>query len=64
MPQYALGHLDLVCEVEQRAAKLPGLTLAGAAYRGVGVPDCVHSGEGAAEAVWTFLHSSVRQSAA
>jgi protoporphyrinogen/coproporphyrinogen III oxidase len=64
MPQYAVGHLSLVAEIEQRAAKLAGFALAGAAYRGVGIPDCVHSGEQAAEAVWSHLHSSLRQSAA
>ena len=64
MPQYAVGHLNLVAEIEQRVAKLDGFALAGAAYRGVGVPDCVHSGEQAAEAVWSWLHSSMRQSAA
>ncbi len=64
MPQYGLGHLDRVSDIEQRSAALPGLTLAGAAYRGVGVPDCVHSGEKAAETVWAFLHRSLRQSAA
>ncbi|HKD69302.1 MAG TPA: protoporphyrinogen oxidase [Candidatus Binataceae bacterium] len=64
MPQYAVGHLDLLAEIEQRAAGLAGFALAGAAYRGVGIPDCVHSGERAAEAVWSYLHSSVSQSAA
>jgi oxygen-dependent protoporphyrinogen oxidase len=64
MPQYGLGHLDRICEIERRSAALPGLTLAGAAYRGVGIPDCVHSGERAAEAVWAYLHPSLRQSAA
>ena len=36
MPQYAVGHLDRVAAIEARAAALPGLALAGAAYRGVG----------------------------
>jgi len=45
MPQYEVGHLDRVAAIEARLAALPGLTVAGAAYRGVGVPDCVHSGE-------------------
>lgn len=49
MPQYAVGHLDRVGEIERRARWLPGFALAGAAYRGVGIPDCVHSGEQAAE---------------
>jgi len=64
MPQYAVGHLNLVSEIEQRAAKLSGFALAGAAYRGVGLPDCIRSGEQAADAVWSYLHSTLRQSAA
>jgi len=48
MPQYAVGHLERVAAIEARLAALPGLVLAGAAYRGVGVPDCVRSGEAAA----------------
>ena len=51
MPQYAVGHLDRVAAMEDRAAALGGVVLAGAAYRGVGVPDCVRSGEAAADAV-------------
>jgi oxygen-dependent protoporphyrinogen oxidase len=51
MPQYAVGHLDRIAAIEARAAALPGLALAGAAYRGVGIPDCIHSGEVAADAL-------------
>jgi len=51
MPQYAVGHLERVDAIEARAAALPALALAGAAYRGVGVPDCVRSGEAAADRV-------------
>ncbi len=51
MPQYAVGHLERVEAIEKRAAALPGVMLAGAAYRGVGVPDCVRSGEAAADRV-------------
>jgi protoporphyrinogen/coproporphyrinogen III oxidase len=50
MPQYEVGHLDGVAQIELAAAKLPGLGLAGAAFRGVGIPDCVRSGEEAARA--------------
>ncbi len=57
MPQYEVGHLERVAEIERRASGLPGLTLAGAAYRGVGVPDCVHSGEQAAEALVSYLRT-------
>jgi oxygen-dependent protoporphyrinogen oxidase len=50
MPQYRVGHLSRIDTIERRVAGLPGLTLAGAAYRGVGLADCVRSGEAAAEA--------------
>jgi oxygen-dependent protoporphyrinogen oxidase len=49
MPHYYVGHLDRVEEIESRAAALPSLGLAGNAFRGVGIPDSIHSGEQAAE---------------
>jgi oxygen-dependent protoporphyrinogen oxidase len=49
MPQYHVGHLDLVRQIEERAAAIPHFALAGNAYRGVGIPFCVKSGEDAAE---------------
>ncbi len=49
MPQYHVGHLDLVGRIERRTGNQAGLELAGNAYHGVGVPDCIHSGEMAAE---------------
>ncbi|HEV3155472.1 MAG TPA: protoporphyrinogen oxidase [Candidatus Baltobacteraceae bacterium] len=49
LPEYAVGHTTLVREIEQRAAALGGLALAGSAYHGVGIPDCIGSGEVAAE---------------
>ena len=48
MAQYHLGHLDLVGGIEAQAKKLPGFALAGNAYRGIGIPDCINSGEQAA----------------
>lgn len=51
MPQYHLGHRDLVARIESRVMAIPGLALAGNAYRGVGIPDCIHSGEIAAERI-------------
>jgi oxygen-dependent protoporphyrinogen oxidase len=49
MPQYRVGHLTRMETIERRLAALPGLFLAGGAYRGVGIADCVRSGEAAAE---------------
>ena len=55
MPQYHVGHLERVAEIDRARSKHPGLALAGNAYSGVGVPDCIASGEQAAERVsqWT-----------
>ena len=51
MPQYHVGHLDLVAQIEARVAQVPGFALAGNAYRGVGIPFCIRSGEQAAEQI-------------
>jgi oxygen-dependent protoporphyrinogen oxidase len=51
MPQYRVGHLARVETIERRLAGVPGLRLAGGAYRGVGIADCVRSGEAAAVAL-------------
>ncbi len=45
MPQYTLGHLDRVDEIERRTGVITGLELAGGAFRGVGIPNCIESGE-------------------
>ena len=49
MPQYHVGHLDRIARIEALAGKHLGLEIAGNAYHGVGIPDCIHSGEQAAE---------------
>lgn len=51
MPQYTLGHLDRVDEIERLSAEIRGLALAGNAYRGVGVPNTLESGEAAVSKV-------------
>jgi len=51
MPQYHVGHKELVSRIEARVAALPGVALCGNAYRGVGLPDCIHGGELAAERI-------------
>ena len=48
LPQYAVGHLDLVHRVRAAVARHEGLAVAGAAYDGVGVPACARSGREAA----------------
>ena len=49
MAQYAVG----LAEIEARTAAIPGLYLAGNAYTGIGVPDCIRMGRAAAEKILT-----------
>ncbi len=53
MPQFHLGHLDRVAEIERLTATHPGLAIAGNAYHGVGIPDAIQSGERAAARILT-----------
>ncbi len=49
MAQYDVGHLERVADMRRMLAAHQGLQLAGNGFEGVGVPDCVHAGERAAE---------------
>jgi protoporphyrinogen/coproporphyrinogen III oxidase len=51
MPQYGVGHLERLERIDRAVNQLPGLALAGNAYHGIGVPDCVRSGTHAAAKV-------------
>lgn len=51
MPQYVVGHLDRVARIQELTKQHTGIALAGIACNGVGVPDAIASGEGAAEVV-------------
>jgi oxygen-dependent protoporphyrinogen oxidase len=58
MPQYLLGHPQRVTRIEATQRKYPGLYLAGSAFQGVGLPDCIASGERAADAAAAHLRTS------
>ncbi|HEV2912410.1 MAG TPA: protoporphyrinogen oxidase [Pyrinomonadaceae bacterium] len=58
MAQYHLGHLRRVESIEERVRALPGLKLAGNAYGGAGLPDCIRSGERAAEEILNAFGAS------
>lgn len=51
MPQYTIGHLSRLEQLDAAVSRYPGLILTGAAYRGVGIPDCIRDGALAAEHV-------------
>jgi len=51
MAQYSVGHGQRVEELEARVAGIPGLYLAGNAYSGIGIPDCIRMGKQAAEKI-------------
>ncbi|HET6890332.1 MAG TPA: protoporphyrinogen oxidase, partial [Pyrinomonadaceae bacterium] len=55
MPQYEVGHLERVSRVEEQLSRLPGLRLASNAYNGAGIPDCIRSGEIAADTIYHEL---------
>jgi oxygen-dependent protoporphyrinogen oxidase len=49
MPQYNLGHPARLDRIASQLERLPGLYLAGNGYRGIGIPDCIRSGEEAVD---------------
>jgi protoporphyrinogen/coproporphyrinogen III oxidase len=51
MAQYTVGHADRLREIEQRTAALGGIYLAGNAYTGIGIPDCIRMGRAAAREI-------------
>jgi oxygen-dependent protoporphyrinogen oxidase len=55
MPQYTLGHLDRLNQIEGALSRYGGLVLTGAGYRGVGIPDCIRDGAVAADRVVRYL---------
>lgn len=55
MPQYNMGHAARLARIETALAAHPGLSLAGGPYRGIGIPDCIGSGEKAGAAVLAAL---------
>jgi len=58
MPQYHVGHESRVKRIETALRQFPTLALAGSAYHGVGISDCVRTGEEAAEEVFARIHST------
>ena len=57
MPQYLVGHMQRIARIEAELEAIPSLALAGNAYRGVGIPQCVRSGRQAAERMSQYFQS-------
>ena len=57
MPQYNLGHPEILKRIDAALERHPGLALAGNGYRGIGIPDCIHSGELAVEKILQGVQS-------
>jgi oxygen-dependent protoporphyrinogen oxidase len=55
LPQYTVGHLTRILQLEERGLRYGGLAVAGNWLRGVGVPDCIAAGERAADQLITYL---------
>ena len=55
MPQYTVGHLDRLTQIEAGLSRYPGLVLTGAAYRGVGIPDCIREGQASSGRIADYL---------
>ena len=55
MPQYTIGHLERLTQLDAALSRYNGLVLTGAGYRGVGIPDCIRDGVVAAEKVVTYF---------
>jgi len=58
MAQYPVGHRERVEELRGRVAGIPGLHVAGNAYDGIGIPDCIRLGKVAAEKIAADLRAS------
>ncbi len=59
MPQYNLGHQEILAALSELLASHPGIALTGAAYRGVGIPDCVSDAASQANALADRISISV-----
>jgi oxygen-dependent protoporphyrinogen oxidase len=57
-PQYDVGHLERMQSLRVRCKQEPGLFVAGGAFDGVGVPDCVRQGKAAAQEALAFLSAN------
>lgn len=58
-PQYEVGHLDRVAQIEHVLATVPGLFVAGSGFRAIGIPDCIADGRETAGRAAEFVAARV-----
>jgi len=63
MAQYESGHIARIARIEKRLKDIPGLEVAGNAYHGIGVPDCIREGMNAANGIVQTLSAPAAQQA-
>jgi oxygen-dependent protoporphyrinogen oxidase len=51
MPKYTVGHLDRISVLDRSLSMHPGLHLIGCSYKGIGIGDCVHQAQVAAQKI-------------
>ena len=56
MVQYGVNHSEIVRSIEEDSRNFKGLFLTGSAYRGVGIPDCIHDAETQVQTLWSQFH--------
>jgi oxygen-dependent protoporphyrinogen oxidase len=47
-PQYEVGHLQRIAQIERRLTTIPGLFVTGSGFRAIGIPDCISDGRATA----------------
>jgi oxygen-dependent protoporphyrinogen oxidase len=62
MPQYGVGHLELVAAIESQLCELGAVRATGAAYRGVGVASCIRAAQTAADQITAQIADGSRTS--
>jgi oxygen-dependent protoporphyrinogen oxidase len=60
LPQYHVGHLSRVSEIDRRSERWRCLQIIGSGIRGVGVPSCIRGGREAAKKIVEELKSRQR----
>lgn len=56
-PQYEVGHLHRIANIERRLASMPGLFVTGSGFKAIGIPDCISDGRSTAVRAADYVSS-------